>query len=132
MKQIEELVCLEMLLDFGNVKVTFFFFSHCKICNSLHILTDLILLCNLQMAINSDCLFLPPVSSCGRQWAFSGAPGSCETADCGGCLQLKTDLHQRLPPPLQRPVDHLLEEVLDIQSFLQNGVTAIGCFSLAH
>lgn len=37
MKQIEELVCLEMLIDFGKVKVTtFLFFFLTKILNSLY------------------------------------------------------------------------------------------------
>lgn len=36
MKQIEELVCLEMLIDFGKVKVTTFSFFLTKILNSLY------------------------------------------------------------------------------------------------
>lgn len=53
MKQIEELVCLEMLMDFGKVKVMNDFIFHAVRLLTVF-LTALNLLRNLQMAMNSN------------------------------------------------------------------------------
>lgn len=43
MKQIEELVCLEMQLDFGKIKVSIFFFPDLRLWTDFY-LTDLVVM----------------------------------------------------------------------------------------
>ncbi|KAK7916535.1 hypothetical protein WMY93_012296 [Mugilogobius chulae] len=92
MKQIEQLVCLEMLLVFGKVKVKYNVFNT--------------MLCALNVML--FFFYLPVVNSSGHKRTFPGARGSSEAADLansGHSRQTFTNIYL-----------HLLSDILIIST----------------